>query len=168
MTYTTVLFALMLIVFIGYVSFIWSKYGVLPSISESYYHLPEKLQPLFTFFCWGFALPAIILGSSLLMFFAGSGIVFVGGAAAFKEHVIETVHIASAMIGVILSQLAIFLQYHMWPLNLIFLGIVITLTILNSIKNKNGKPICPNKTWWIEITAFLLICITLGINIFKK
>jgi hypothetical protein len=154
----------MLSVFVGYVSWIWARYGVLPSISDSYYHLPKNLQPIFTLFCWGFSLPAIILGSSGLMFFAGAGIAFVGAAAAFKERMTMEVHVAGAMAGVIFSQLAIWLQYGLWPLNLIFLGIGLPLYLTRFIKIK-GKEICPNRTWWVEILAFLLICIVLGIKV---
>jgi len=165
MAYTTVLFILLISVFIGYVSWIWNKYGVLPSISDSYYHLPKNLRPLFTLFCWGFSIPAIILGSSGLMFFAGGGITFVGAAAAFKEKSSSTVHVVGAMMGVLLSQVAILFQYHMWPLNIAFLAIAIPFTLTRFIKIK-GKEICPNRTWWIEIAAFLAICIVLGINLF--
>jgi len=165
MGYVLFSYILMLTVFIGYVSWIWARYGVLPSISDSYYHLPRNLQPLFTLFCWGFSLPAIILGSSGLMFFAGAGIAFVGAAAAFKEKMTAEVHITGAVIGVIMSQLAIWLQYGLWPLNLVFLGIAIPLVITRFIKKKDGSEICPNRTWWVEILAFLLICIVLGIKV---
>jgi len=155
----------MLTVFIGYVSWIWARYGVLPSISNSYYHLPKNLQPIFTLFCWGFSLPAIILGSSGLMFFAGAGIAFVGAAAAFKEKMTMEVHVVGALAGVLFSQLAILIQYGMWPLNLVFLGISAPLFITRFIKKKDGTHPCPNRTWWIEILAFLLICIVLGIKV---
>lgn len=160
-----VLFIIMLSVFIGYVSWIWARYGVLPSISDSYYHLPKNLQPIFTFFCWGFSLPAIILGSSGLMFLAGAGIAFVGAAAAFKDKMTMEVHVAGAMTGVIASQLAIWLQYEMWPLNIAFLAIAVPLTITRFLKKKDGSKICPNRTWWIEIAAFLSMCIVLGIKV---
>jgi len=159
------LFFIMLSVFIGYVSWIWARYGVLPSISDSYYHLPKNLQPIFTFFCWGFSLPAIVLGSSGLMFLAGAGIAFVGAAAAFKDKMTMEVHVAGAMIGVIASQLAIGLQYGMWPLNIAFLAIAAPLFVTRFIKKKDGTHPCPNRTWWIEIAAFLAMCIVLGIKV---
>lgn len=167
MAYTTVLLIVMVSVFISYVSWIWAKYGVLPSISDSYYHLPKNLHFLFTFFCWGFAFPAIILGSSGLMFFAGAGICFVGAAAAFKEKMTSTVHVVGAMTGVLLSQLAILLQYGIWELNIAFLVIAVPFTITRFIKRKDGKEICPNRTWWIELAAFVSMCIVLGIKLFK-
>jgi hypothetical protein len=80
----------MLAVFFSYVGFIWKKYRVLVSISQSYYRLPKNLQILFTLFCWGFAFPAMIIGSNGLMFFSGGAICFVGAAAAFQE---ELTHI---------------------------------------------------------------------------
>jgi hypothetical protein len=166
MGYETVFFIIILSVFIGYVSWIWAKYGVLPSISESYYRLPRKLTPMFTLFCWGFSFPAIILGSSGLMFFAGSGIAFVGAAAAFKEKMTASVHIGGALIGVLLSQLAIGIQYQMWGINIAFLAIAVPLTLTRFIKKKDGAEICPNRTWWIELAAFTSICIALGLNLF--
>lgn len=152
---TVFLYFLMLIVFTTYVGWIWSKYGVLKSISQSYYELPVKLQSLFTFFCWGFAIPAIILGSSGLMFLAGSGIAFVGAAAAFQERMTHEVHMIGAVVGILASQLAIIFQYQMWPIAAAVAGISLALVALKN----------PKKIWWIEIAAFLSICLTLALKI---
>jgi len=115
----------MLTVFVSYVSFIWIKYGVQRSISDSYYRLPKNLQPLFTLFCWGFAFPAIIIGVDLtdnfLMFLAGAGICFVGAAAQFKEELTKGVHMIGAYGGVLFSQLAIAINFHMYYMNVIFI-----------------------------------------------
>lgn len=159
MTYIPVLYTLMTTVFVSYVAYIWAKYGVLKSISQSYYELPKKLQPFFTFFCWGFAIPAIILGSSGVMFLAGSGIAFVGAAAAFQEEMTKEVHMIGAGVGVLASQLAIYFQYGMWPVNIAF--IVLSLLLLLFRKKINNKHI-----WWIEIAAFISIFIVLGITLF--
>ena len=159
MTYIPVLYTIMLTVFVSYVAFIWAKYGVLKSISQSYYELPEKLRPLFTFFCWGFAIPAMILGSSGLMFLAGSGIAFVGAAAAFQEKMTKEVHYIGAGIGVLASQLAIILQYGMWPISVAFFGLSLLLLLFRKKINKHH-------IWWIEILAFVSICIVLGITLF--
>lgn len=152
---TTFLFILMLTVFLSYVSFIWIRYGIQKSISDSYYRLPQKLKFIFTLFCWGFAVPAIILGDNVLMFLAGSGIAFVGAAAAFKEKMTHNVHMIGAYGGVLLSQISIFYNYHLWGLNLLFIILAGTLFIFN-IKNK---------IWWSEVLAFLTICIVLGLNL---
>ena len=159
MTYIPVLYTTMLTVFVSYVAFIWAKYGVLKSISQSYYELPEKLKPLFTFFCWGFALPAIILGSSGWMFLAGAGIAFVGAAAAFQEKMTHTVHMVGAGVGVGAGQLAIIIQYHMWPISVAFFGLSLLLLLFR--KKINNKHI-----WWIEILDFVSIATVLGITLF--
>ncbi len=157
MGYELVLYLVMLFVFISYISFIWSKYGVLKSISQSYYELPVKWQPLFTLFCWGFAFPAIMIGVpySSLMFFAGTGICFVGAAAAFQEKMTHTVHMVGAIGGVILSQLAIIINFGMWPISAAFVGASLLFMLFR-------KKLKYKQIWWIEILAFLSICYVLG------
>jgi hypothetical protein len=147
----------MLVGFISYVSWIWARYGVLKSISQSYYELPQNLQPLFTFFCWGFALPAIIVGSTGWMFLAGAGIGFVGAAAAFQEDMTHDVHMVGAGVGVGASQLAIFLNFGLWPINIAFISIGLLLLLFRK-KIKTWM-------WWTEIAAFISICVALGIKV---
>ena len=152
---TTFLFTLMLTVFISYLTFVVITYGVQTSISESYYRLPKKINFLFTFFCWGFAIPAIILGDNALMFLAGSGIAFVGAAAAFKDKMTNNVHMIGAYGGVLLSQISIWYNYHMWYITIIFIILSGTLLLLK----------VKNKIWWAECLAFLSICIVLYFNL---
>lgn len=132
------LYFFMLFVFIAYVSTITYKYGILPSISESYYRLPRQQSMFFTLFCWGFALVAMILGiltvDSVLLFLAGAGIVFVGAAAAFKEPLTGKVHSYAAGIGIVLSQLAIILDFHMYHIIFSFISLG-SLLLLFEIKN---------------------------------
>ena len=158
MSYIPILYILMLVVFISYVSFVWTKYGVQASISDSYYRLPDKLKFLFTLFCWGFSIPAMIIGSTVLMFLAGSAIAFVGAAAEFKDLFTRPVHVIGAMGGVFLSQLATIFDYHLWPISLIFFCLSGLILLF--------KKHIPNQTWWIEILAFISICVVLGIEIF--
>ena len=152
----------MTIVFFGYLIGIVYKYGILKSISDSYYHLPKNWKPLFTFFCWGIALPAMIIGleqtGSIFMFLAGAGIGFVGAAATFKEKLTYTVHMTGAFVGIISSQAAITFEYNMHWLNYMFVGISLPLVILTALK------INVKYFWWIEVVAF--ICI--GIALYSK
>ena len=156
MDYQTILFFFMQIVFIAYVAFIWIKYGIQKSISESYYILPRKLNPLFTFFCWGFAIPAIILGGSGVMFLAGSGIAFVGAAAAMHEKMTRKVHLTGAIGGIIASQLAIIFQYDLWWISVI--GFALAGIVL-LIDKKHAM-------WWTELIAFISIGIAIASSIF--
>jgi hypothetical protein len=151
-----VFYFIMQAVFISYVLFIMVKYGVQKSISESYYALPPKLRPLFTFFCWGFAFPAIIVGDSVLMFFAGTGIAFVGAACNMHEEFVRKVHVTAAILGITCAELAIIFDYNMWWLTAAFVVASIILLIFNK----------KHYIWWIEILAFLTISIALGFKIF--
>lgn len=139
----------MLIVFTSYVFNIAVHYGVLSSISESYYRLPSRWNFLFTLFCWGFAIPAMILGNSALMFFAGASIAFVGAASAFKTKMTGTVHGVGAAVGMILAQAAIFFDHHLWYVNLISLSLIGILYLRRKTQ--------VNFLWWIEIVSFLAI-----------
>lgn len=164
MDYLDYSFFTMLTVFVGYISFIIGKYGILSSISESYYRLPKSLTFLFTLFCWGFALPAMIVGLDLtdnfLMFFAGGGIMFVGAAAAFKEKMTEKVHFIGAAIAIIAAQLSTAFDFHMYYVNVVFITIALTILLGKTV----GR--IKNYVWWIEIAAFLSICYVLGYQLY--
>lgn len=134
-------------VLVLYIVNIWLIYGTLPSISHSYYELPEKYRFLFTLFCWGYALPTTILAFNLgswYLLFAGIAICFTGAAPMFKSDHQKWVHIISAHIAIILSQLAILLDFNMWYLNIIFLlGYGLMMYCKKDIK----------ETFWIELLA---------------
>jgi len=158
MDYHQISFIIMMTTFLSYVLFIWIKYGIQPSISDSYYVLPNKLKPLFTLFCWGFALPAIILGVEItpFMFFAGVGICFVGAAAQFKDDWVSNIHMIAAIGGIIFSQLAIFFGFHMLWLNIISIVLSVIMPFI-TIKYY---------FWYVELIAFSAICYALGTTIF--
>ncbi len=156
------LFYTMVSIIVGYVGLIFWKFGILKSISQSYYELPKIWKPIFTLAMWGFAFPAMLIGTPLtgLLFFASAGIMFVGAAAAFNDkEITRPVHFIGAGTGVILSQLAIGLIFGFWQINLIF-GISSILLILFN-KKINGTYLL-----WIEILAIISICILYGIIIF--
>lgn len=152
----TILFFLAQFVFIAYVLFIWIKYGAQKSISESYYVLPKKWNWLFIAFCWLFAFPVMIIGSSYWMLAAGAGIIFVGAAAAMHTFPTRTIHLTGAIGGIIASQLAIIFQYGMWEISMISL---VLAGLLSLIFKKHAM-------WLTELIAFIAISIVLGISIF--
>ena len=168
MDYLIYSFFTMLAVFVTYVGFIWAKYGILPSISDSYYHLPKQLKPLFTLFCWGFALPAAIIGFTLaegsvwqfLMFFASGGIMFVGAAPDFKSEtgMDRLVHYISAVVGVIFSQLYILLVFP----EIFYIPLAFTIFSIIFLYFKNKV----EEIWWIEILAFASICYAFALELF--
>jgi len=159
MEYLNILFWSMLFVFVSYVSFIWIKYGIQPSISESYYKLPKSINWLFTFFCWGFAIPAMIIGleltNSFLMFLAPAGICFVGAAAAFKQTLTNQVHVIGAYSGILFSQLAILFCFkEPYIVASSFLWLVVF------------QLYAKNKVWWQELVAFTAILIVYAAKLF--
>jgi len=156
MILSTILFSVTVTVFLAYVIFIWSKFGIQKSISESYYVLPKKWNWLFVAFCWLFAFPAMILGSSYLMLFAGGGIVFVGAAAAMHTFPTRAVHLAGAISGMILGCLAMIFQYHMWYMA----AGVLALALLALLLDKK------HAMWWMEIAIFTAISAVIGISLF--
>ena len=156
MLLTTILFLVMVTVFLAYVGFIWKKYGIQKSISESYYVLPKKENFLFVLFTWLFAFPAMILGDSYLMLFAGGGIVFVGAAAAMHKMPTRAVHLTAAIGGMILACLAMIFQYHMWYM---VVGVATLIPVAYLLDKKHIM-------WWIECLIFTAISITLGVSLF--
>ena len=152
------LFVFSQIIFFSYLVFIIAKYGILKSISNSYYMLPRKYNFLFTFFCWGFAIPVIIIGTPQtgLMFFAGAGIAFVGAAAQIKQLMTYKVHMVGALGGILLSQMATIFVYDMWYITLICALLVPLFYFTNK------------RTWifWMEVVCFIAISVVLGIQVF--
>jgi hypothetical protein len=158
----TTLLIFMNVAFFSYVLFISVKYGIQPSVSESYYRLPRKFQGVFTLATWGYAIPAMVIGLDMtgngLVFLAGSSIAFVGASPAFKKMGIErTVHTVGAIVGVFASQVFITAILGMWWITLSFAA----LSALAFI----WKRMYTNFIWWVEIFAFLSISVAYFIAI---
>ena len=152
------LYITMMVIFVAYVATIVSLYWVLPSISESYYRLPYKWKPMFTLALWGFAFPAMLIGTPItgLMFFATAGIMFVGAAAGFQQKVTKTVHAVGAAVGMIFSQIAIATAFDMWYLTLISVTLAGLLFLFR-------KRIHGTLVFWIEIISFTAIGLAYGV-----
>jgi hypothetical protein len=142
----------------------WIKYGEQPSISQSYYALPDDQKFLYNTFCWCYAIALIIAAETLLMFFAGIGIIIVAITARYREIVHKNykniLHMIGAYIGLFLSQLSILFDFKMWKINVLFLVLSAILFLLH-------KKYMTNHLWWGEILAFLSISYVLGIKLFS-
>ena len=148
----------MVTVFVAYVAYIWIKYDIQKSISESYYVLQDNNDKswFFVAFTWLFAFPAMILGSSYLMTLAAGGIVLVGAAAAMHTFPTRTVHMIGAIGGMVLGVLAMIFQFHMWYVA----AVVAALVGLSLILDRK------HAMWWSELIIFTAITIALGSKIF--
>lgn len=137
-----------LVVFVLYIGMIIKNYGVLPSISESWYRLPLNRKALFTLFTWGMGIPTLLYGN-VVFFIAGIGLIFVGAATQFKMLTANTkqIHYAGAYIGILGSLFGIWLQWGAYYPLILFL--------VSYLFVQYGP--VQNKIWWIEMVAFASI-----------
>jgi ABC-type uncharacterized transport system permease subunit len=101
----------------------------------------------FTLAIFGTGIPITIYAESGLLFFAGAFIAAVGSAPAFRQELQGKVHVVCAIGGIVLGLLACIFNYHNWIAPVIFAVFFAIFTLLH-IKNK---------TWWIEIAAYICI-----------
>jgi len=148
----------MVTVFVAYVAYIWIKYDIQKSISESYYVLQDNNDKswFFVAFTWLFAFPAMILGSSYLMTLAAGGIVLVGAAAAMHKFPTRFWHMFGAIGGMVLGVIAMIIQFHMWYLA-VAVAVLVGLSLILDRKHA---------MWWSELIIFTAITIALGSKIF--
>jgi len=167
-TLVLTLYVLMNIIFYGYMAFILIKFGKLPSFSDSWYYLSDKTKWLFTFFCWTFAFPAIIIGLQLsigspyqfLAALSGAGILFVGASPDFKakDKMDRKVHYISALVGVFGITLYSFLVFPtLWFFPTTFLSLS---TLIYMLREK------VEEIFWIEFLSFTSYSLVLFINIY--
>jgi hypothetical protein len=134
----------------SYLFFVYQKYGVLPSISDSWYRLKEEnWHSLFTIFIWGITLSLLPLITYSPWFFASAGLLgFVGVATAFKEDGIDKAHGAAAIGGIVFALFALLTQG-------IWLPTVATVLICGYLRLKKIN----NLTFWVEIVGIVIIII---------
>jgi len=137
-----------LLVLTLYLGLIIKRYGILPSISDSWYSLPQRENFLFTLFTWGLGIPMLFYGN-VWFFLSGSGLSFVGAATQFKSMIgiTKEVHYAGALVGILGALIGIWIQWdNLLPLVwFLFLALSIQVSYMK------------NKIWWQEIVAIVLI-----------
>jgi hypothetical protein len=135
-----------IIVFVAYMTFISIKFGVIHSISESWYKLPKGQKAWFTAFCWGLGFPMVVHEHGLFMLSA-AGFLFVGAATMFKQRMTDKVHYAGAGAGIVGALAGLWVVYGAWwPL-------MVTAVALGGILvTKIKHPI-----YWLEIVAAITI-----------
>lgn len=144
------------IVFSLYNLLIWRMYGILDSISASYYSLGKKNSKFFVFFTWLLVVPLAVIGGVQPMEFSGAmfmvsaiGFAFVGAAGAFKlEEMTKIVHYIGAGIGIAAALAGLVAaNTGLWYLPIAF---ALASFVLFMTKAKNI-------IYWIEIIAFVFI-----------
>lgn len=152
-----IILILQILTFIIYVGLIFKKFGVLPSISQSYYEFKGK--GYFTLFCYFLALPMIAYskgfypevateGDYTVFFFLGTLLAFTGAAADFRrDNISNVVHLSGVGITVLSVLLGLIFQYNiMFP----SIGAAISSVAIYFLVKKN-------RTTWLEINVFLWI-----------
>jgi len=143
-------------VFLWYLSFVIKNYGILPSISDSWYKLPLSIKYYFTFFTWGLAIPMMFYGG-LWFFLSGIGFGFVGAATRFKlnDKFTPVFHFTGAALGILSALIGLGYIFNDWTPLIYFLLISCAL-IVSNIKNM---------IWWIELLAFTLVVWGLALQV---
>lgn len=128
-------------------------HGIQPSISDNYY--VSKHPWTFTLVMWTVAftmLPPMLSATTetfqFTAFLSCAGIAFVGAAAAYRQSMTNTVHIAGAATA---GLMAIVWAYTICPP-------LPTLAIITAAYLLVARP--RHKVYWIELTAFIMTYIT--------
>jgi hypothetical protein len=152
------------VAFMTYLTWIVVKFGIQPSISDSFYALRDKygessLIPwLFWLFLINISWPLFpLLKFNGFAFFGMAGIILVGATAQYRQgKSTEIPHVVGAVGGIALTFLSIGIVFGGWawawlPAYILVLG------ILNIAK-------IPNYEWWIEVLAFVMITAGLAVH----
>lgn len=162
-------YILSLVVFATYIAATFGRYGVMTSISESYYFMPKKYAvPFFYGFGVLTALPLLIFWLDMspekwqfLVFLSCVPLGFVGAAGAFKNADVTTrVHYIAAGCCALFSQLWIVINTRWWICSLILLAVALVLTWRFKGKDADGNT---RSAWlyFVELAAFASIYIAL-------
>lgn len=156
------LYIFMISVFFGYIGYVIKKWGVQTSISASHYLFPDGTY-WFSLITFGYAFSAAILGvllvDSVLTFLTGTCLGFVAVAYDFRgTKLTENVHMFSARVGVLLSQLSLIFEYHLWYISLITVIIAGGMFFIRNFKDR---------VWWQEVTVIIGLFTALGIKLFE-
>ena len=148
------------ILFAIYLYVMAKLHGVQPSVSDNYY--VTKHPWTFTLAMWTVAftmLPPMLSATTetfqFTAFLSCAGISFVGAAAAYRQSLTNTVHIAGAVTAALF---AIVWAYTICP-PLPTIAILTTAYILLAVRR--------HKIYWAEITAFAMTYLTYFISLIK-
>ena len=154
-----VFFLMYVFVWVVYNLLVFTRFGLLGSVSESHLKLVElnrNYKIVFTLFSWLYAIPAMILAQTGLMFFAGGFICLVGVAANYKQGLDKIWHGRFAIFAVLLSQLSINIDFHNYFISLIS---ILLMMIIFLFRKKLESYI-----YWIEQVSWLAVGVVLYIN----
>lgn len=158
---TLTLFLIMQIAFWGYWFAVYFKFGIQPSISQSYYswkkHSDQAWTPRlwFWFMILGISIPFIVIMETGWGFLGGSLVALIGAAADYRIKSVLKPHLLGSFVGIPMCLVAEGLKHGGWAwLGIGLLALVFGVFHLAKVKNK---------TWWIETAAFVIASINVSI-----
>ena len=145
----------------AYCFYIYKRYGVLYSISSSYYKLlGDNRSRDFVIFTWSVGLPMFLYyqyvwQAQLCFMLAGFFLCVVGIASAYKESFVDKIHNLGSVGAIVLGFAGIVFQDHWWGLIPLVAFIIASIYIWKKVDNK---------TWWVEVSALVYIFVRLIIK----
>ena len=135
------------LVFAAYIGYVWGRFGVLDSISASYYKLRENHNWLFWAFTIALSVPMLTYGDGWY-FGSAAFLIFCGTASDYKKPMTGTVHYIGASGAIGLAAIGLLREGVWFPL---VFGLLVSVP-LSIFKVEN-------RTWWIEIAWFVFLII---------
>jgi hypothetical protein len=162
------LFFISLIAFVSGIAAVTLKYGIPASVSESYYLLPSKIS-LPVFYGWTLltAIPLVIFWLNIsagtaqaLIFFGCTFLLFVGAAAPFKDRgITNKVHVVSAVLCALLTQIWVFIYTPFWIFSLALAGLFAVFGYVTKGASGGKRTSVNSLTFFLELAAFLSVYI---------
>ena len=159
MTAVILTIALMLLV-AGYISAITVEFGILHSVSRSFYELQKRKKGgwframMFTAGVLIILISAFISnGYSILLYLSGIGAILTGAYAMYYDRVTGIVHYISSATMLVAALTFIGFSFTWVPLILAAIGLVVVYGL-----HKKGMP---HSVFWYELFAFTLTLISL-------
>jgi hypothetical protein len=138
------------ICFLTYIWIVVSLYGILPSISQSWYSEgPTKKKFMFIAFIVSISIPTMLLFSKSLWFLASGGsLLIVAFAPSFRsdKKIVGILHSAGTIGGIAFACYALLTHGIYFPTICCLVGSI----LLDRFKVENS-------TWWVEIADFTFI-----------
>ena len=140
------------VIFLSFVIYIALTYGVLRSISHSWYELlPIKKQWIFQVFLASIGILMFFHGN-IWFYLSGVGLLITSICPQFeRRHSLEaSLHVIGATGAVISALIGLWVSSGLWYMLVIPLALALPFRYIKKINVKN-------KDWWIEILAFVSI-----------
>jgi hypothetical protein len=163
-----ILFFISLVAFISGIIATVLKYGIPASISESYYLLPDRASLPVFYGCTVFVtIPLAIFWLNIsggtaqtLVFFGCVFLIFVGVAAPFRDKgITNKIHVISAALCALLTQIWIFIYTPFWCFSLALAGLFAAFGYaVNGLTGNKSFPIYTNSLiFFLELAAFISV-----------